>query len=88
MNGGVVHNVALLSDLYMNFELNCFSRQTFTKLVEEVVGVLGRGGGTLQMLDAGRRRNAVASKAVAKSPCTEKCGITDHKLLMGGGLFL
>ena len=33
MNGGVVYNVALLSDLYMSFELNCFSRQTFTELV-------------------------------------------------------
>jgi hypothetical protein len=38
MNGGVVHNVALLSDLHMNFELNCFSRQTFTELVKEVAG--------------------------------------------------
>jgi len=24
----------------------------------------------------------------AKSPCTEKCGITDHKQLMVGGVFL
>jgi hypothetical protein len=33
MNGGVVYNVALLSDLYMSFDLNCFSRQTLTELV-------------------------------------------------------
>jgi hypothetical protein len=25
---------------------------------------------------------------IAKSPCTEKCGIADHKLVTGGGLLL
>jgi hypothetical protein len=29
----------------------------------------------------------VITIAVAKSPCTEKFGMADHKLLMGGGLF-
>ena len=34
VNGGVVHNVALLGYLHMNFELNCSSRDSLSELVE------------------------------------------------------
>src|SRR5215469_6938021 len=60
-NGSVVHSVALLGHLHMNLELNTFSRQTLAELVEKVVGAIDLRRTIVEMLDARRRNNAVAS---------------------------
>ena len=61
MYGGVVHNIGLFGDLHVDFELNRATRQALSKFVKQVVGVSGPGGGLVEMCDACRRRNAVAS---------------------------
>jgi hypothetical protein len=61
MNGRVIHNVALTGDLYQDVEPDGARRDALRKFFEKIVGILALGGSVVEMLDAGSRRNVVAS---------------------------
>ena len=61
VNRGVVDDVALIGDLYLDIKPDGTRGDAFRELVKEVVGTLGLRGSVVKMFDAGLRQNAIAS---------------------------